>query len=91
MKERQVKAFHYYQMGLNSIEIGKLTGYSPRTVQTLAQRGQWKDVLTSEKTHIEKGVLKMKETYTAKEIAEKLKRSKRWVWLTLKKAKAKES
>ena len=89
MNERQVKAFHYYQMGLNSVEIGKLTGYSPRTVQTLAQRGQWLNALTSEKTPIEKRVLKLKETYTAKEIAERLKRSKRWVWTTLKNAKSK--
>lgn len=70
----------YYLTGLNATEIGKLTGYSPRTIQDFARLEGWRKLRRGTPPATVRQVWQMIcNGYKPKEIAAHFSRSLRWV------------
>jgi transposase len=93
MKEQtKAEVKRYFLLGLNSTEIGKLTGYSPRTIQDVIRFEKYRLLKTSKPTTSEKDILKMFENgFKLAEIATHHQRSVSWVKLKLAKVRADRS
>jgi DNA-directed RNA polymerase specialized sigma24 family protein len=71
---------HYYLLGLNATEIGKLTDYSPRTVQSIIQSENWQALRRNAAPRKVAAVWQMRNNgHKPKAIAAHFGRSVRWV------------
>lgn len=89
LSDKQRTALRYYLIGLNSVEIGKLTGYSPRTVQGLARAGKWREIANGTPPAKTRKIYEMytRHKYTRAQIADYFGRSPAWVACELRKGK----